>query len=910
MGRLRQQSRVLVDTNSYADGLLGNLTNYVIGKGFSYKATTKEDAPDADPDKVGKQDSKALRNLVAATQDVIDQFLRLNRWNAVANPFADEVIAATREQETYRRVKRDGEAFVRLFFLDNGTTLTRWIEPEQVTNPPGLTHRDGWTYGIQHVMEPFEDVERRVAYWAQYQDLTVPHGRDNPQGEEVPASEVVHIRDRNTDANVKRGKPFFSFDVLDALRRASKLQRNNSLGAAIRAATAEIWKHETATRAEVGTFADSRADYQVTSPVTGRTENVEYTPPGTIRRIPAGQEPVFLPESSGAAEHLQVAQGDLRQAASAACAPEYMVGSNAENADYSSTKEAGAPFVRNAESEQEHFKAAFLAVVWRAVRWAVECGLLPRQALTLIEIQVEAPAVLHRNELEKAQADQIKVQGGWKSPQTCAMEDGLDPEIEFVNIEQHQERFGQQQAPLPMPGDEEDGDAGVLGGRPDDEPPGPVQESRLQEGAPESTAEDDPAAAAELLADIFYGLYGDDALEMVKGGSEGEVRESLLLEAWNEIDHPRGKGGRFIPKGSAEAQAAAKEVIGKVLKGDRSVGSAEKVLQHLSILTVKQLQGLHKEHGEKAPGKLRQQLVDGIKARLEAGKGKQEPKAPSLAEPHKMTRADYVDAAIKMAPADKQAEAKLAAAKAHKFEVKRALAAGDFVPPEVLADYPDLAEKTKPASTAPSKAQAMAKAFKDKLTTAAGLSDEQRQSYGAAFDRVFGRMTDQALKHVAEGAAKVSFYANGLDLSKDVAQRSEKARAARSKGLLVGGAYRPSEKRLFLDGPNTNPDMNPGIKAGADKNTHGAYAHELTHAIDGPDKKFSGSQEWFSAWGDEVAHPVSRGEVTLTRYAASSASEGFAEFGRLLYGSDADPAEVRKRFPRCAAFFERNGLWR
>lgn len=1052
--------------------------------------------------------------MVAAVQDVVDGFLKTNRWNGVANPFADVVIAATREQETFRRVKRDGEAFVRLFFLDNGLTLTRWIEPEQVTNPPGARREEGWTYGIQHPMDPYEDVERRQSYWVAYQDLTVQHGPHVDTGEQVDADQVIHIRDRNTDAAVKRGKPFFSFDTLDALRRASKLQRNNSLGAAIRAATAEIWKHDTATKAELQSFSDSQADFRVVSPTTGRTENVEHTTPGTIRRIPAGQEPVFMPESSGASEHLAVAQGDLRQAASAACAPEYMVGSNAENADYSSTKEAGAPFVRKAESEQEHYKAAFLAVVWRAVRWAVECGLLPPQALKLIEIQVEAPAVLHRNELEKAQGDQIKVQGGWKSQQTCAMEDGLDWETEAVNIEEYKERFGQQGPQLPMPGEEgEEGDDQGQEGEPgpgqdegqdqgqggedqnqgqgqdeelDDDDLGPLEavaESWLYEAKDESqnyfvnlldegavavheaegdrepTAEDDPEAAAGLMADILYGLYGDAALGLLQaevtkevreakdssghnhdndgkftsgGGGDAKkgrkpgkskeptdepsggaaakaaatsepsaakephemtreefraahpvrrgdmedyvksyvgqykkgkpgvkfdlqrpdgsgeavyrdksgkpvavvafnpsavtdmavlpqargkgavsqlldvikkekgivaikgpyteagaavahrrivkqalaagkhvpskvladypnlvvdggkvnsknaaaagepVRESLLLEAWTEIDHPRGKGGRFIPKGSAQAVAAARDAIGRVLKGDTSGASAEKVLEHLNILTVAQLQALHKEHGQKAPGRLRQQLVDGIKARLEAGKAPKEP---------------------------------------------------------------------VPAPKPPSRREVTSKVFRDKIAKSPHLSESQRQTYSAAVDRVVKRIPEKALEHMAGHVSRVNFHQSAEALTGALADLSPKVRELQAKGYLVGGAYQGSQKKLHLDGLFKGPKTSPDLVAGSDHSIHGPYAHELTHGIDGPSHRFSQTPAWTQAWASEIGRLHQDAPARLTRYAETNHHEGFAEFGRLIYGSDASPAVIESRFPKCSKVFKDNGLW-
>jgi len=142
-------------------------------------------------------------------------------------------------------------------------------------------------------------------------------------------------------------------------------------------------------------------------------------------------------------------------------------------------------------------------------------------------------------------------------------------------------------------------------------------------GDGEKTAlEEDPNAFAEMAADILYGIYGDKALEMLQAPSGGrEVHESRLLEAWDPQHHPRGKNGRFIKKGSGEAIAAAQEAIGKAMKGGHSPKDAAAIMNHLNILTVKQLAAIHREHGKKAPGRLRAQLVQAIQDSMaEAGK--------------------------------------------------------------------------------------------------------------------------------------------------------------------------------------------------------------------------------------------------------------------------------------------------
>jgi hypothetical protein len=506
LDRLRQLSRMLVRANSYGEGLLKNLTNHTIGKGFTYKAAASAAAKklDADPSKAGKQLPPQVEAAVAAVQAVVDDFLKLNRWNCAADPLRDEAIGETRERELYRRTKRDGEAFVRFFFLENGVTKVRFVEPELVRQPPGKTEREGWSFGTRNRVEPYEDFEDVEEYHLCYSDAGLGNAeqKENPQGEFVDALEVVHVKNVGEDAATKRGTPAFVWDTADALNRASKLQRYVSMSAAIRAATAEIWQHQTGTQSQLTSLAQGNAERTRTDPVTGKSEVIERVFPGMVRRVPQGQQLMPPPASTGVTEHMAAAQGDLRQASTAFCAPEYMTG-DASNANYASTQEAGTPFVRSAEAEQEHYKAAFLACVWKAVRWAAECGRLPAEVLAWVEVQVEAPLVTQRNELELAQVDQILIPLGVKDPQTASMERGLDPETVGANLAEHEERFGGQAPDLQLPG----ADGKVP----------PVRESRLRESRDDAGHEHDDKG---LFTDTGGGGAKDGGKKTTAGAAD------------------------------------------------------------------------------------------------------------------------------------------------------------------------------------------------------------------------------------------------------------------------------------------------------------------------------------------------------------------------------------------------------
>src|SRR5208337_4663078 len=123
---------------------------------------------------------------------------------------------------------------------------------------------------------------------------------------------------------------------------------------------------------------------------------------------------------------------------------------------------------RCATQKQNAYKKAFTQVLWEAIEYAIDYGRLPLDTPHLIDIQCEAPSILARDERDEAQANQIRVSGGWKSRQTVQQEEGLDPEQEMQNIEAYNERFGQ----------------GGRGGQTGKSGPVPVQEANFNSDEP------------------------------------------------------------------------------------------------------------------------------------------------------------------------------------------------------------------------------------------------------------------------------------------------------------------------------------------------------------------------------------------------------------------------------------------
>jgi len=391
---LRAQCRRLAVTNEFAINGHENRVSYIVGVGHQYRAAARHgaDVPIA---------------VVRETQGVIDQFLRENAWHA-------------RQQEIVRRRDRDGEVFLRFFLSADGITRVRFVEPGQISTPASLVDDPASTLGIH--TDP-RDVETALAYFV--------------DGEAVDAGEIQH-RKANVDANVKRGLPLY-YPVLKNLRRAEKLLRNMSTLAEIQSAIAFIRRHRAAARSTVQQFVADQASASQMDPLTGRTQHFRRYAPGTVLDAPANVEYDFPAATINAAGYVAVLQAELRAIASRLVMPEFMLTSDASNANYASTMVAEGPAVKMFQRLQAEQIAADRAVFERVIANAVRTGRLSDAALSDVEIQIEAPSLAVRQPLEEANVNRIEHAAGILSPQTWCLRRGLDYDREQENWRRHRD---------------------------------------------------------------------------------------------------------------------------------------------------------------------------------------------------------------------------------------------------------------------------------------------------------------------------------------------------------------------------------------------------------------------------------------------------------------------------------------
>ncbi len=398
---IRAECRRLAATNEFAINGHENRVSYIVGTGHTYRAAVRKGV-------------QAPMNLEREVQAVLDTFVRRNHWHR-------------RQQEIVRRRDRDGEVFVRLFERAGGELLVRFVEPDQVATPTERACDPAASFGI--VTDSY-DVETVLAYYV--------------DGAIVDAAEVQH-RKANVDSNVKRGLPLF-YPVRKNLRRAEKLLRNMSVVAEIQSAIALIRRHRAGTQAAIQQFVAAQADSTATSAATGKTTSYRRYPPGTILDAPSGLEYDFPAAGLDAARYVAVLQAELRAIASRLVMPEFMLTSDASNANYASTMVAEGPAIKMFARLQAEQIEDDLEIMWRVVRAAVAAGKLAEEARTAIEIQAAPPTLTVRDPLEEARALQIARANGILSPQTWSQRAGLDYDQEQQNIALHQRRVAEKTA--------------------------------------------------------------------------------------------------------------------------------------------------------------------------------------------------------------------------------------------------------------------------------------------------------------------------------------------------------------------------------------------------------------------------------------------------------------------------------
>jgi len=186
------------------------------------------------------------------------------------------------------------------------------------------------------------------------------------------------------------------------------------------------------------------------------------------------------------------------------------------------------------------------------------------------------------------------------------------------------------------------------------------------------------------------------------------------------------------------------------------------------------------------------------------------------------------------------------------------------------------------------------------------VSDDFLQAQQKAVGDVLQWLPAEHAEAIAQNVRSVTIAADSEDVGLALAMETLDTHKA------AAGAWVGETGALVLDGIDKYKELaeKHGTTTDAENvvdTLHGLAAHEMAHAIDAG-KRISNSIEWTDAWVTEIQETRkqdvprrTRQGYTLSAYAASSKSEGWAEYVRLVYE---EPDKAIRHFPKAWAVFK------
>ena len=409
---LRARSRAFAIRNPYWLGVQHNRVSYTVGVGHTYKVTAKK-----------HNDPSVTPDLIESVQNEIRDFIRVNRY-------------AERQDEKLIRKDRDGEYFLRYFADDpDGILRVRFVEPLLVWTPPGKGPIDDVWFGIQYK----GDYENPVGYYVRPANYLGSTQAEDDWSRMIPAKEIQH-RTVNVDMSSPRGLPT-TFAVQARCEQAIKTLSNMGALVEFRAKIALIRKHVNATASTVKTLLQQQ------SGGTGGAGGSGNGPRSTLDQYPRAavldtndQTTYEFPTAQTDVEKIVASiQAELRAVAAALGLAEYMVSADASNANFASTMVAEGPVVKTFEKAQARCIEEDIEVLERAIKHAIKKGRLDDNALDLVKIDAEPPAIVSRDVLKETQSDEILNRNHVMSRKTWAARAGLEGDDEQEQIEEERD---------------------------------------------------------------------------------------------------------------------------------------------------------------------------------------------------------------------------------------------------------------------------------------------------------------------------------------------------------------------------------------------------------------------------------------------------------------------------------------
>jgi len=381
---LRTRARELVLKNGHARNIVRLLEIYVVGPGLRLSHGARgEDV--------------AAKEIAGRADALWREFLTANQRHFSYREYG-------------RRAWRDGECFLRLFRRPEWPPSVRFVDPEMIAAPVHAEESEG-------IVTELEDVETVIAY------LRVDPASQELR-EEIAAEEMLHTK-INADSNQKRGVTVL-VPAVETLENFEKWLETELLARRLQASIV-LWRKVQGAPSDVAAVADgAKYDSQTDPYGTIRKEKVRA---GTILTTSQGTDLQFLQPDTNFADAVPLGRLLLLCLAAGQGLPEFMLTSDASNANFASTMVAEGPAVKLFQAEQQFFIAEFQRL-WRWVMSeAMRAGLLPSDFHEQVEPHWHAPELVSRDRARERMADVRLCDAGILSRAEVARRDGTDPEL-------------------------------------------------------------------------------------------------------------------------------------------------------------------------------------------------------------------------------------------------------------------------------------------------------------------------------------------------------------------------------------------------------------------------------------------------------------------------------------------------
>ncbi len=386
---IRDKSRSLRRNDPIGRNIIDQFTNYTIGGEWRFSVEFKDASIDAD--------EPSNRTLLQDT---------LNFWNEFVWRASDR-IGDYWQEEHAERVWRDGEQFTRLIFNESGgVPLTTFVEPERIGPPNNQAEP---TYGIETSPNDVMDVQN---YYVLNENGT--------QKAKVPAEQMVHSK-IGVDGNVKRGISIL-YPVFDYLRRFNGWMETELIARKVASSVVLVRKHKGSSPGQVTASADAQKTGTTNYPEGGMRR--QKLRPGTILDINDSIDLQLLEPKGHYADADVLGRRILLMIASGVGMPEYILTSDASNANFASTMVAEGPFVQAIVAWRRYFLFQYRRTFVKILRSNSEFV----DRVDQLILNGDGGNLVVRDRLQDRQADKIGWEIGALSPQEVSRREGVEPE--------------------------------------------------------------------------------------------------------------------------------------------------------------------------------------------------------------------------------------------------------------------------------------------------------------------------------------------------------------------------------------------------------------------------------------------------------------------------------------------------